>query len=81
MFNPLLLLGKLPTGPESRLIVALLSGTSIVLGLVAIISALNAPSNKYELAKDAVFYGGGAIAFGVGLIVVNWLVERFKDYD
>ena len=81
MFNPILLLGKLPKAFEGRLIVALLSGTSIILGLVALISALNAPSSKQELAKEAALYGSCGIAFGIGLIAVVLIVERFKSYD
>lgn len=81
MFNPILLLGKLPKAFEGRLFVGLISGTSIVLGLVALFSGLAAPSDKQALAQEAVLYGSCAIALGLGIVAVVLLVERCRNYD
>ena len=74
-------LGRLPKPFEAKLIVGLVSTASISIGVVALIVAVKAGSDRRELADELATRGGWAIAFGLGLWGVAWLVGRWRDYD
>jgi hypothetical protein len=64
---------------EYKVIFAGSAALLILVGLVGVVAGFLAPSDKQELAKLAILYGGGAISIGALLLLALWLIRRWTD--
>jgi len=54
-----------------------ISGSFIVLGVVALVVAFRAPAEKHDTAVALMHYGGWFLGIGVFIAFAFWLVRRF----
>ncbi|HEY1174203.1 MAG TPA: hypothetical protein VGH19_22750 [Verrucomicrobiae bacterium] len=72
---------KPPTPTEFVAILFLFAGVAIVLGGAALWKASQLPPEKAELIAQLNHHGGWSLGFGVGAIVLFWLVRRFWPWN
>ena len=65
-----------PTPAEYAVIVAVISGTFVVLGTVGLFFALRAQPEKHDLALALKHYSVRSIGIGMGVAVIAWLVRK-----
>ena len=79
MIDPFVFPTKRPTREEYAVIVVASSVLCIAVGIVALVVAFQAPSEKHDLAVALAQRGGWSIAIGVGIGFAYWLFRRFKN--
>ena len=70
---------KKPTPSEYTVLIVFASGVFVVLGVVALVVALQAPAEKQELAATVMRGGFWSLGIGVTIAVGFWLFRRFTD--
>jgi hypothetical protein len=70
---------KKPTPSEYAVLVVFASGVLIILGVVALIAAVRAPSEKHELAATIMKMGAVSLAIGVIIAVGFWLTRGLRE--
>ena len=69
-------LNKRSTPSEYAVIAVAISAALILLGVIALVVAFRAPSEKHEVAASLTHYGGWSIGIGVFIAFAFWLFRR-----
>jgi L-asparagine transporter-like permease len=68
-----------PTPSEYAVLVVFIAAIFIIFGVIALVLAFRAPSEKYELAMALEHRGFWSLGIGGAILVAYWLFRRFKD--
>jgi hypothetical protein len=69
-----------PTPAEYAVLVVFLSAGFIIVGLIALVVAFRAPSEKHALAVALAYRGLWSLGIGVAIAAAYWVYRRLRDY-
>ena len=68
-----------PTPSEYAVLIVFVAVVFMVLGVVAIVAGLRAPSDQHELAVALEYRGAWCLGIGMAIVFGFWLVRRITD--
>jgi len=70
---------RTPTPSEYAALVVFAAAVFIIVGVVSLVIAVKAPTEKHELAVAVAHRGVWSLGIGVSIAVAYWLFRRLRD--